>query len=155
MREIKFRARDIKTNKWVYGGYYKHLTRTPCPIGDRVKECDYEHLIINSGFSDWNMPKPLNCYRVDGNTVCQYTGRKESRNLIGEYDKKEIYEGDILQEDGWDDLYVVVFEDCKFIAESKHTPNGDLFKRYDKDLGDMLFPIVVGNIYENSDMLIK
>ena len=28
MREIEFRGKDIKTNEWVYGGYYKHLKRT-------------------------------------------------------------------------------------------------------------------------------
>lgn len=71
MREIKFRGKDIKTNEWVYGGYYKHLKRTPSPIGGNIKDEYYQHLIINSGFSDWNMPKPLNCYEVDENTVGQ------------------------------------------------------------------------------------
>ena len=31
-------TKDIKTNEWVYGGYYKHLKRTPSPIGSNIKD---------------------------------------------------------------------------------------------------------------------
>jgi hypothetical protein len=83
----------------------------------------------------------------------QYTGLKERRNLIGKYERKEIYEGDIIQEDGLDSLYVVKFEACKFIAECIKF-KGDIFTRHDKDLGDAIFPVVVGNIYENPELIV-
>lgn len=147
-REIKFRGKDIRNNKWVYGGYYKHLKRTPSPIGDSIKECDYEHLIIKSGFSDWNMPKPLECFIVEEKTVGEYTGLKDKNG-------KEIYEGDII-EGGYLNPLTSKFLSRKYVVEYDkgsfkgkligHTPYGDTWLQFIE--GE-----VIGNIYEDKYLL--
>lgn len=63
---------------------------------------------------------------------------------------KEIYEGDILFESFGEKYYKVVFENGSFRAEFE----GD-FEEYSFDLIDVVAQNceVVGNIYENSELL--
>lgn len=145
-REVKFRGKVKGTNKWVYGGYYKHLKRTPSPIGDSIKEEDYLHIIITSGFSDWNMPKQLEYYEVDEKTVGQYTGLKDKNG-------KEICEGDIL-------LYssnyktVVNYKNGAFV---RNYGNSNIYLLYDSFIEDECLADyeIIGNIYDNSEMLFQ
>ena len=77
MREIKFRGKRKDNGEWVYGGFHKHQKKTPSPItpnGEKPEEIEYVYLIIESGFSDWNLPKPILAHEVIPETVSQFTG---------------------------------------------------------------------------------
>ena len=155
-RDIRFRGKRLDNSEWVYGGYYKHLSRTPSPIGDRIKENDYEHLIFNSGFSDWNMPKSLECIEVYRNTVGQYTGLKDKNG-------KEIYEGDILivvtysYEMPLIDTTCVVEYDNKYcLYNFTEIGDGETYSYSMIDIEDNFkYELeVIGNIYENPELLV-
>ena len=123
MREIKFRA-------WHKG---KKI------IGN-VLGIDILHKEIF--FSNEN----VDCYEhVDFKNIelMQYTGLKDKNN-------KEIYEGDILSDGNDEKPYKVIFENGSFRAEFE----GD-FEEYSFDLIDVVAQgcEVVGNIYENSELI--
>lgn len=156
-REVKFRGKVKGTNKWVYGGYYKHLKRTPSPIGDSIKEEDYLHLIITSGFSDWGMPKQLEYYEVDEKTVGQYTGLKDKNG-------KEICEGDIVKYKvkGSRKISITVM---KFneehgaylfgIYEGVEMPCGKRTRMNKYTRKSVCDVEIIGNIYDNSELLFQ
>lgn len=144
-REIVFRGKRIDNEEWVDGGFHKHIKRTLCPIGDSLTPDDIAYLIIESGFSDWNMPKPIFSYEVDPETVGQYTGLKDSTG-------KRIFEGDIVH-------YKNSIEQAKGIIEwggcqfhfkwiDITEPNGALyFFQCEKELE------VIGNCFDNPELV--
>ena len=85
-REILFRGKRLDTGGWVYGYYCKHIGRQVCPAGDELKPEDIAHLIINDAFADWNMPRSLQAYDVDPETVGQYTRIKIGGQKLFEHD---------------------------------------------------------------------
>ena len=108
MREIKFRGKRVDNGRWVYGGYHKHIARQICPIGDdKLNDSDIKHLIVQSGFADWNMPKPLQAVEVIPETVGQFTGLHDKNGV-------EICEGDIVREQGND--YTPIYQNGIYMA---------------------------------------
>lgn len=150
-REILFRAKDINNN-WVYGSYFKHIERQICHIGnDSLKGEDIEHLIIRDSFADWNMPKTIECVRIKPDTVGQYIEIKDKNDV-------EVYEGDIIKFDYYGKEIISsvieysmgvygIFIDGESREADDYWTIADLIANVGKDFE------VIGNIYEDSEML--
>ena len=102
MREILFRAKRIDNGEWVEGYYIYYIKRTICPIGDSVKPEDEQHVIMQDGFSDWNMPRNTVFFNIDPETVCQYTGFTDKNG-------NRIWENDIVEDKRFNEFYKIVF----------------------------------------------
>lgn len=127
MREIKFRA-WVKEKKAIFEVILiDYVTKKVTYLLERVG-----HLLSI---------RDAKFYDVE---LMQYTGLKDKNN-------KEIYEGDILFESFGERYYKVVFENGSFKAEVE----GD-FEEYSFDLIDVVAQSceVVGNIYENPELII-
>lgn len=81
----KFRGKDLRNGRWIYGSYHKHLPYTP-NFNYTPDESEYKHLLIMDGSSDWNMPRYLKIIEVDGATLEQFTGELDAEG-------NEIYRG--------------------------------------------------------------
>ncbi len=126
MRAIKFRAQDIASNKWLYGDI-RHHKNDVC--------------IFEQGGNKGEQVKP--------ETIGQYTGLVDRNG-------REIYEGDFINYDGstWGGVVQWHPNGYFFINDSygKKYPRCDSYR----SLGDMLDGrplIVVGNIYDNKELL--
>lgn len=129
MRKIKFRGRDVITGNWAYGYYY------PSKGNSIIRDDNDRECIV--------MPE----------TVGQ---------LVGLHDKngKEIYEGDLVKRHNY--LYKVVYDvECasyknKVIARQNDDQH-EIWVEISDDryyqLSQDLINEVIGNIYENADLL--
>ncbi len=58
----------------VQGYYVKHVTATPYPISTQSEHDQFvtdhtKHYIMSDGFSDWGLPRELEIYEIDINTL--------------------------------------------------------------------------------------
>lgn len=123
MREIKFRAKTATTNRWAYGHYA--FTQ-----GHHVIYEDGEPFIIVLS------------------TLGQYTGLKDKGGF-------DIYEGDITTTDLSRPYLVVVFRNGSFMYQCHHDGEDyhDVMLFNKKDLDRDVYTEVIGNIYENPELL--
>ena len=129
MREIKFRA--MRNNgKWVIGNYVHHLIS----YFDTIER----HSIFLSKSENENGGHWVE--DIITKTIGQFTG-------LYDKDGKEIYEGDILDFNGLTVEVRFVRGVFAFLA------NGDLDEELCGDCRTDLFAKVIGNVYENIDIL--
>ena len=148
MREILFKAKRKDNGEWVEGYYIYHIKRTICPFGDSVKPEDEQHVIMQDGFSDWNMPRDTVVYEIDPDTLCQYTGLTDKNDKkIWENDicnRKEKYPEIVTYNKGdWQLDYSYVF------GKEMHTDACNLgFYVCERNCVE-----VIGNIFDNAELL--
>ena len=123
MREIKFRAWDIKNKGW-------------------ISTCNMVMSLDGREFG-WNFGcEPLKVIGKNEFNLMQFTGLLDKQG-------KEIYEGDIIEYDGgFDDAIAVIdfLDGCFVICEKREGKVIKLLKD-DKEIE------VIGNIYENPELL--
>jgi len=128
-REIKFRVWNKSTNKWVHG---------PNEEVNLFGEC-----ILLGGFM-----RGVGILELNDCEILQYTGLKDVNG-------KEVYEGDIIKiyvsddpEDLQWELGSVTYKECCFWLDNK-SPQ----MLYDFIEDDRLMIEIVGNIFENPDLI--
>lgn len=138
MPEILFRGKDVETGTW-YQGYYLALADTTyCLEEDYAAHPENtKHYIVFDEMTDWGLPNRHLRADVDPATVGQYTG------LLDRYGKK-IFDGDIVS------------------LSNRRGGDSHLRKAYlvERDWADGYWmcnpsydPVVVGNIYDNPELL--
>lgn len=151
MKTIKFRGKSKESNEWVYGFYYEVPAPLKC-IGKRDEPKGYIVMKNPNAVNDWGMPIQMVAVEVDKETVCQYTGLKDSKG-------KEVYESDIIESPLWEaEPYEIVFKKYAFKARDirkKIVCGSDLFFDLDELLmgcvGDTFE--VIGNTYDNPELI--
>ena len=131
-RTIKFRGKSIYGDGWLLGSLIK------------IEEDRYA---VIPNLNDIEIGKSIGMYEVYPETVGQFTGLLDK-------DGKEIYEGDILRTITFgfnpeEYTAIILYRNCSF-----QLSNGrNLFYFGQSDLTKMDDTIVIGNIYDNPDLI--
>jgi uncharacterized phage protein (TIGR01671 family) len=136
MREYKFRGKCVERDKWVYGCYVKGVQE------------DKAYILKNhDGYWSWSDI----WFVVYPETVGQFTGLHDKNG-------REIYEGDILRDTDNEIYYVDFIRGC-FYLKTKYISFPHLgwtewlpMCEIDRLANPVDFEII-GNIYENPDLL--
>lgn len=127
MRELKFRGKRIDNGEWVYGS----LIIEKDPIADVLK-----YFIKPFNFLVGKLVVP--------ETIGQYLEAKDRNG-------KEIYESDIVR---YNDKHVgvIIWKYTSFILELLNDKKNTIILWYDVDTKNNIE--VIGNIYENPELLV-
>lgn len=154
MRDILFKAKRIDNGEWVMGGTIIQF------LDDGVRsfyipqfneKCICEHDETTDdilSFSDCRF------YKVDPETICQYTGVTDKNGNM-------IWENDVVKYHFGNDVAVIRFGEYQSPFDSTKTKHIGFYVDWErgylrKDLGywtNMIEPIIVGNIFDNTELL--
>ena len=148
MRDILFKAKRIDNGEWVEGYYVYHIKRTICAFNDKVKAEDEQHVIMQDGFSDWNMPRDTVHYDINPDTLCQYTGLTDKNG-------NKIWENDIVNKIDTNGLGYhrerkckVSFDELGYWLLTTEYGDGYWLGEFDSEQLE-----VIGNIFDNLELL--
>jgi len=123
-REIKFRAKSLKTNEFVFG-FFGQRTETS-PVRETTQTYTINYILVDNGFCGFEE------IEIDIKTLGQYTG-------FVDINGKEIYEGDVVHISGIGNYLVEdIRKDFDILVNAK--VEGDLNE-------------IVGNIYKNKELI--
>lgn len=126
-REIKFRGKSEKTGKWVYGYLLEEEHESYILYETARKSFDGE-ITEYIGDIEW--------IKIIPETAGQYIGLKDKN-------KKEIYDGDIVQEQEVDNFEVIFRKGCFCYKTGENQYH--IFNEKEIE--------VIGNKFENKDLL--
>lgn len=121
MRKIKFKAKRLDNQEWVYGYFYKENDNTYI-----IEDCQHESMLNR------NIP-----YKVNPDTVGMNTGLKDKSG-------KEVYEDDVVGLDSF--LYVIVWSETYGAFRLRKDPKGGTTYSLGADL--CRYAVVKGNIHD-------
>lgn len=149
---------------WAEGAYYVHHNRMVSPLGDELRPEDVDHVIIQSGFADWNMPRQLCAVPVDPDTVCEATEWKDKNG-------KRIWEYCFIQfpdtgEEGYEYKEGFDFENIAMVVKKNGRWELDHFAstnsavlddmndgNHDEFISVFADCEVIGNLFDNPEIL--
>ncbi len=138
-REIKFRAKEINTNKWVYGYYAMRSEERTVP---ETNEWYCEHYIL--------IDKGINGFEevlIDAKTLCQFTGILDNAN-------KEVYEGDFVSTDLQRPHNKVIYKNGAFMFEcyDDNLYHDIFYSTSELQQSVYKYGQVIGNIIDNPEL---
>ena len=138
MREIVFRGKSIKENKWVYGYYWVNKEN------HFIKEIIYEFGYFKNLYRKEEI---LNDIEIKKDTVGQYVGLKDKHGI-------EIYEGDLVKVKNIDYLIGKVVYDKEYLCYQIEVDEQVIFP-VSVCYGDYneLDIEVIGNIWDNPNLM--
>jgi uncharacterized phage protein (TIGR01671 family) len=147
-REILFRGKRIDNGEWVEGASI--ITFSDDGIMTVYMPKLEEKCIATHDDETDNIIGFENCifYKVDPDTVCQYTGKKDKNG-------NKIFEGDIFRnkDEFSEHIGVISYSNAKFVINwmiHKHkSDKGISFETEDSFVSNE----VIGNIYDNPELL--
>ena len=146
-REIEYRGRSLSDDRWVYGYYLVH--EAPLAVMGPSDHKDI-HYIVETGFADWGMERPLTLREVEPATVGQFTGLKDSKG-------RRIYERDIVRpswsetaQPGWVEFQAPAFV-IRHNTKSGATSKG--WSTFDLAPDENQVYEVIGTVHQNPKLL--
>ena len=130
-KDIKFRG-ETENDKWLFGSLI---------VGDNFSSILTEEALSNKPFDEIGLSVIQGM--VDLNTVGQYIGRKDKN-------KKEIYDGDIMQHPQYENPFVVVWNQEKCLYQLNRINGYGHFFFGDFEVSEWE---IIGNIHDNYDLL--